>query len=66
MKKWIIPYIGYANSLIGISGIVGAIECQTGFMQSVSLLIAGTMILYLEYKNESEVIENVRTSKNLR
>lgn len=38
--------------IIGISGIAGVIERDTGLVQSVVLLLVGCMVMYLTCKTE--------------
>lgn len=53
-------YIGFICSIIGIFGIAGAIERETGMMQSLILFAAGAFILYRIYQADKGSREHDR------
>lgn len=49
----IVEGLGITCVIIGISGVTGAMDHGTGMLQSVILLVAGTLMLYLAYRTGS-------------
>lgn len=62
MKHSIVQGIGLFNILIGISGTAGAIEHDTGLVQSVALMITGSALVladrYIRLRQQDRCAED--------
>jgi hypothetical protein len=57
MKKEVIQGTAYACVLVGVAGLGGAIEHDSGLIQSIVLLLIGAVLLYQILKEERKCDE---------
>jgi hypothetical protein len=62
MSKEIIQGTGYVCALVGFAGMGGAIEHDSGLIQSIVLLLIGAVLLYQILKEERKSDENLAGS----